>query len=58
VGPGKNDENTSNAADETDSPPRVRTLGADVGRGFIAPDFDAPMPDDEAEAWETPVDLL
>ena len=26
--------------------PGKRTLGLDAGQGFIAPDFDAPLPDD------------
>jgi len=26
--------------------PGKRTLGVDAGRGYIAPDFDAPLPDD------------
>jgi prevent-host-death family protein len=28
------------------SPPGKRALGLDAGRGFIAPDFDAPLPDE------------
>jgi prevent-host-death family protein len=30
----------------------ARILGVDAGRGWIAPDFDAPLPDDELEAFE------
>jgi prevent-host-death family protein len=29
-----------------------RLLGVDAGRGWIAPDFDAPLPDDMLEAFE------
>lgn len=29
-----------------------RTLGLDAGRGFIAPDFDAPLPDDVSADFE------
>lgn len=29
-----------------------RTLGRDAGRGFIAPDFDAPLPDDVIADFE------
>lgn len=29
-----------------------RTLGLDAGRGFIAPDFDAPLPDDVIADFE------
>ena len=31
---------------------RKRTLGLDAGRGFIAPDFDAPLPDDVIADFE------
>jgi prevent-host-death family protein len=30
----------------------ARVLGLDTGRGWIAPDFDAPLPDDVLEAFE------
>lgn len=30
----------------------ARVLGLDAGRGWIAPDFDAPLPDDVLEAFE------
>ena len=30
----------------------VRALGVDAGRGWIAPDFDAPLPDDVLEGFE------
>jgi len=29
-----------------------RVLGVDAGRGWIAPDFDAPLPDDVLEGFE------
>jgi prevent-host-death family protein len=29
-----------------------RMLGADAGRGWVAPDFDAPLPDDLLEGFE------
>ena len=32
--------------------PGKRTLGQDVGFGFISPDFDAPLPDDVAGDFE------
>ncbi len=31
---------------------RARILGIDAGRGWIAPDFDAPLPADVLEAFE------
>jgi len=30
----------------------ARVLGLDAGRGWIAPDFDAPLPDDVLEGFE------
>lgn len=30
----------------------ARILGIDAGRGWIAPDFDAPLPDDLLKAFE------
>ena len=30
----------------------ARVLGLDAGRGWIAPDFDAPLPEDVLEAFE------
>lgn len=30
----------------------TRTLGLDTGRGFIAPDFDTPLPDDMIADFE------
>ena len=30
----------------------ARVLGRDAGRGWIAPDFDAPLPDDVLEGFE------
>ena len=32
--------------------PGKRTLGIDAGRGFIAADFDAPLPDDIVDDFE------
>lgn len=34
------------------APPGKRALGLDAGRGFIAPDFDAPLPDDVLADFE------
>jgi prevent-host-death family protein len=31
---------------------RARLLGVDAGRGWIAPDFDAPLPADVLETFE------
>jgi prevent-host-death family protein len=33
-------------------PPRKRELGLERGQIWIAPDFDAPMPDEWLEEWE------
>ncbi|MBI3492043.1 MAG: type II toxin-antitoxin system Phd/YefM family antitoxin [Acidobacteria bacterium] len=34
------------------APPGKRVLGMDAGRGYIAPDFDAPLPDDILDDFE------
>ena len=33
-------------------PPKRRELGFEEGKIWIAPDFDAPMPDDWLDEWE------
>ena len=33
-------------------PPDIRPLGCDAGRGYIADDFDAPLPDDMVADFE------
>jgi len=34
------------------TPPRKRELGQERGQIWIAPDFDAPMPDEWLDEWE------